>query len=87
MCRLVVYRLQPPEDLDGEFLEVEQRLDGDLELGVLLGHGSKKLLHRSLLVEVPLAVEDHLLLQRGEAEGEVLDVLPWVEGEVLPLFA
>ena len=32
-------------------------------------------------------MEDHLLLQRGEAEGEVLDVLPQAEGEVLPLFA
>ena len=41
MCRLVVYRLQPPEDLDGEFLEVEQRLDGDLELGVLLGRSTE----------------------------------------------
>ena len=87
MCRLVVYRLQPPEDLDGEFLEVEQRLDGDLELGVLLGRGSKKLFHRPLLVEVPLAVEDHLLPQRGEAEGKILDLLPRTKGEVFPLLA
>ena len=84
----VVHRLQPPDDfLDGEVLEVEQGLDGDLELRVLPRRSTKKLLHRSLLVHVPLAVEDHLLLQRGEAESEVLDVLPWVEGEVLPLLA
>jgi hypothetical protein len=60
VCRLViqiVHRLQPPNDLlDVEVLGVEQRLDGDLELGVLLGRSSKKLLDRPLLVEVPLAV-------------------------------
>jgi hypothetical protein len=73
--------------LDGEVLEVEKSLDSDLELGVLLQHGAKKLLHYPLLVEDLVAVEGHLLLQRGQAKGEVLDLLPETEGEVLPLLA
>jgi hypothetical protein len=56
-------------------------------LGILLWHGMKKLLHCPLLVEVLIAVEGHLLLQHGQAKGEVLDLLPGTEGEVLPLLA
>ena len=66
VCRLIVqivHRLQPLDDLlDGEVLEVEQRLDGDLELGVLLGRSTRKFLHHPLLVEVLLALQNHLLL-------------------------
>jgi hypothetical protein len=47
----------------------------------------KKFLHRPLLVKVLITMEGHLLLQRGQARGEVLDLLPETEGEVLPLLA
>jgi hypothetical protein len=62
----IIHRLQSPGHLlNGEVLEVDKSLDGDLELGVLLRNGAKKLLHRPLLVEVLVTVEGHLLLQCG----------------------
>jgi len=39
------------------------------------------------LVEVLLAVQNHLLLQCHEPESKLLDLLPRVEGEVVPLLA
>jgi hypothetical protein len=45
------------------------------------------LLHRLLLIDVDVVVSRQLLHQAGEAESEVVNVLPWPEREAVPLLA
>jgi hypothetical protein len=69
--------------LDRQLEEVQQHLDGDGDLRVLLGDDTEELLDSSLLVNVIVAVPRQLLHQGVEAESEVIDVLTWLESQVL----
>jgi hypothetical protein len=79
----VLHRLEPPGDvLDGELLEIEERLDRINDLRVPLRHAAEELLHRVLLRQVGVAIACHLLHQIGQPHGEVLDLFPGLKGEV-----
>jgi hypothetical protein len=67
--------------------EVQQRLDRASDLLVLLGNGLEELLNGSLLTIGVIAELHHLLLQSVETESKVINVLTWLEGQVLPLLA
>jgi hypothetical protein len=67
--------------------EVQQRLDRASDLLVLLGDAPKELLDDSLLTVGVIAELHHLLLQSVETEGKVINVLTWLEGQVLPHLA
>jgi hypothetical protein len=67
--------------------EVQQRLDRASDLLVLLGDAPKELLDGSLLAVGVIAELHHLLLQSVKTESEVINVLTWLEGQVLPLLA
>jgi hypothetical protein len=67
--------------------EVQQRLDRASDLLVLLGDAPKELLNGSLLAVGVVAELHHLLLQSVKTESEVISVLTWLEGQVLPLLA
>jgi hypothetical protein len=54
---------------------------------VLLGDAAKELLNSSLLVVGVIAVLHNLLQQSVEAESKVINVLTWLEGQILPLLA
>ena len=73
--------------LDGHRGEVQQRPDRASHLLVLLGDAAEELLHSSLLA-VGVVTELHQLLQQSvETESKVINVLTWLEGQVLPLRA
>jgi hypothetical protein len=71
--------------LDRHRGEVQQRLDRASNLLVLLGDAAKELLNSSLLVVGVVAVLHHLLQQSVEAESKVINVLTWLDGQILPL--
>jgi hypothetical protein len=78
----VTYRL-----FDRHRGEVQQRLDRVSNLLVLLGDAPEELLDGSLLTVGVIAELHHLLLQSVKTESEVINVLTWLEGQVLPLLA
>jgi hypothetical protein len=57
------------------------------DLLVLLGNAPEELLDGSLLAVGVVAKLYHLLLQSVETESKVINVLTWLEGQVLPLLA
>jgi hypothetical protein len=57
------------------------------DLFVLLGDAPEELLDGSLLTVGVVAELHHLLLQSVETESKVINVLTWLEGQVLPLLA
>jgi hypothetical protein len=65
--------------------EVQQRLDRASDLLVLLGDAPEELLDGSLLAVGVVAELHHLLLQSVKTESEVINVLTWLKGQVLPL--
>jgi hypothetical protein len=65
--------------------EVQQRLDRASDLLVLLEDEPKELLVRSLLAVGVIAKLHHLLLHSVETERKVIDVLTWLDGQVLLL--
>jgi hypothetical protein len=67
--------------------EVQQRLDRTSDLLILLGDAPEELLYGSLLAVGVIAELHHLLLQSVETESKVINVLTWLEGQVLPLLA
>jgi hypothetical protein len=67
--------------------EVQQRLDRASDLLVLLGDAPEELLDGSLLAVGVVAELHHPLLQSVKTESEVINVLTWLEGQVLPLLA
>jgi hypothetical protein len=67
--------------------EVQQRLDRASDLLVLLRDASEELLGRSLLAVGVVVELQHLLLQSVKTESEVINILTWLEGQVLPLLA
>jgi hypothetical protein len=67
--------------------EVQQRLDRARDLLVLLGDAQEELLDGSLLAVGVVAKLHHLLLQSVKTESKVINVLTWLEGQVLPLIA
>jgi hypothetical protein len=67
--------------------EVQQRLDRASDLLVLLGDAPEELFNGSLLAVGVVAELHHLLLQNVKTESEVINVLTWLEGQVLPLLA
>jgi hypothetical protein len=67
--------------------EVQQRLDRASDLLVLLGDAPEELLDGSLLAVGVVAELHHLLLQCVKTESEVINVLTWLEGQVLSLLA
>jgi hypothetical protein len=67
--------------------EVQQRLDRASDLLVLLGDASEELLDGSLLVVGVVVELHHLLLQSIKTESKVINVLTWLEGQVLSLLA
>jgi hypothetical protein len=73
--------------LDRHRGEVQQRLERASDLLVLLGDAAKELLNSSLLVVGVVPVLHHLLQQSVEAESKVINVLIWLEGQILPLLA
>src|SRR6185436_1717817 len=73
--------------LDRHGGEVQQRLDRASGLPVPLGDAAEELLDGSLLVVGVVAELHHLLQQSVETEGEVINILTWLEGQVLPLLA
>jgi hypothetical protein len=52
---------------------------------VLLGNATEELLNESLLVVGVIVELHHLLQQSIETESKVINVLTWLEGQVLPL--
>jgi hypothetical protein len=76
----VTYRL-----FDRHRGEVQQRLDRASDLLVLLRDAPEELLDGSLLVVGVITELHHLLLQSVKTESEVINVLTWFEGQVLPL--
>ena len=73
---MVLHRLEPPGHvLDGELLEVKERLDQHDDLHVLPRHAAEEFLHRALLCEVGVAVARHLLHQVGQVKGKVVTPL------------
>jgi hypothetical protein len=78
----VTYRL-----FDRHREEVQQRLDRASDLLVLLRDAPEELLDDSLLTVGVIAELHHLLLQSVKTENEVINVLTWFEGQVLPLLA
>jgi hypothetical protein len=77
-----IYRL-----FDRHRVEAQQRLDGASDLLVLLGDTPEELLDGSLLTIGVIAELQHLLLQSVETESKVINILTWLEGQVLPLLA
>jgi hypothetical protein len=67
--------------------EVQQRLDRASDRLVLLGDALEELLDGSLLAIGVIAELHHLLLQSVKMESKVINVLTWLEGQVLPLLA
>jgi hypothetical protein len=67
--------------------EVQQRLDRASDLLVLLEDAPKELLDGSLLIIGVVTKLHHLLLQSVKTESKVINVLTWLEGQVLPLLA
>jgi hypothetical protein len=65
--------------------EVQQRLDRVSDLLVLLEDAPEELLDGSLLSVGVIAELHHLLLQSVETENKVINILTWLEGQVLPL--
>jgi hypothetical protein len=65
--------------------EVQQRLDRASDLLVLLGDAPEELQDSSLLAVGVVAELHHLLLQSVETESKVINVLTWLEGQVLSL--
>jgi hypothetical protein len=65
--------------------EVQQRLDRASDLLVLLGDASEELLDGSLLTVGVVAELHHLMLQSVKTKSEVINVLTWLEGQVLSL--
>jgi hypothetical protein len=57
------------------------------DLLVLLGDAPEELLDGSLLAVGVITELQHLLLQSVETESKVINVLTWLEGQVLPLLA
>jgi hypothetical protein len=55
------------------------------DLLVLLGNATKELLDGSLLVGGVIAELHHLPQKSVETESKVINVLTWLEGQVLPL--
>jgi hypothetical protein len=78
----VTYRL-----FDQHRGEVQQRLDRASDLLVLLEDAPEELLDDSLLTVGVIAELHHLLLQSVKTESKVINVLTWLEGQVLPLLA
>jgi hypothetical protein len=64
--------------------EVQQRLDRVSDLLVLLSDAPEELLNGSLLAIDVVAELHHLLLQSVKTESKVINVLTWLEGQVLP---
>jgi hypothetical protein len=67
--------------------EVQQRLNRASDLLVLLGDAPEELLDGSLLALGVITELHYLLLQSVKMESEVINVLTWLEGQVLPLLA
>jgi hypothetical protein len=67
--------------------EVQQRLNRASDLLVLLRDAPEELLDGSLLALGVIAELHYLLLQSVKMESEVINVLTWLEGQVLPLLA
>jgi hypothetical protein len=65
--------------------EVHQRLDRASDLLVHLGDAPKELLNGSLFAVGVITELYHLLLQSVETESKVINVLTWLEDQVLPL--
>jgi hypothetical protein len=65
--------------------EVQQILDRADDLLVLLGDAPEELLDGSLLAVGVVVELHHLLLQSVETESKVINILTWLEGQVLPL--
>jgi hypothetical protein len=65
--------------------EVQQRLDQPSDLLVLLEDATEELLDGPLLVVGVIAELHHLLLQSVETESKVINIITWLEGQVLPL--
>jgi hypothetical protein len=78
----VTYRL-----FDRHRGEVQQRLDQASNLLVLLGDAPEELLDDSLLTVGLITELHHLLLHSVKTESEVINILTWLEGQVLPLLA
>ena len=57
----------PGHVIDGELLEVEERLDRHDNLRVLFQHAAEKFFHHVLLREVGVAITRHLLRKIGKA--------------------
>jgi hypothetical protein len=57
------------------------------DLLVLLGDATEELLDGSLLIVGVVTELHHLLQQSVETESKVINVLTWLEGQVLPLLA
>jgi hypothetical protein len=73
--------------LDRHRGEVQQRLDRASNLLVLLWDAAEELLDGSLLIVGVVAIRHQLLQQSVETEGKVINILTWLEGQVLPLLA
>jgi hypothetical protein len=67
--------------------QVQQRLDRASDLLVLLEDAPEELLDGSLLTVGVVAKLHHLLLQSVKTESEVINILTWLEGQVLSLLA
>jgi hypothetical protein len=67
--------------------EIQQRLDRASDLLVLVGDASEALLDNSLLAVGVVTELHHPLLQSVKTESKVINVLTWLEGQVLQLFA
>jgi hypothetical protein len=63
------------------------KLDRASDLLVVLRDATEELLDGSLLVVGTIAELNHLLQQSVETESKVINVLIWLEGQVLPLLA
>jgi hypothetical protein len=73
-------------------IDIVERSSRDLierasNLLVLLGHALEELFDGSLLVVGVVTELHHLLLQSVKTESKVINVLTWLEGQVLPLLA
>jgi hypothetical protein len=78
----VTYRL-----FDRHCGEVQQRLNRASDLLVLLEDAPEGLLDSSLLVVGVIIELHHLLLQSVKTGSKVINILTWLEGQVLPLLA
>jgi hypothetical protein len=67
-------------------LEATYRLF-DRHLLVLVGDAPEELLDGPLLTVNAVAELHHLILQSVKTKREVINVLTWLEGQVLPLLA